>query len=129
MAPKCKLRKSWPSIQPEGCKVRPKRRRQPAPARAVAPAPAPPRRATTDAQIQTMQIQTPAVRRITPIAMAAAPSSQPLMTIPAGLPMQNNSFRRIEAIIERRVKSNNRQPNFLKGIKTIRRMTNIFGRS
>jgi hypothetical protein len=67
--------------------------------------------------------------------MPSAPSSQSSMTASSftsshlELPSQNSSKKRIDAIVDRRIKSHNRQPSFKKGIKTIRRMTKIFGRS
>ncbi len=123
MAPKCKLRKTWPAIQPTGCKVRPKRHR------VRQPAPAPVNRAT--AGTQTMTEPPPAVRRIAPIAMAPS-SAAPLMAITEGRPFRNTSVKLINAMVERRIRENNRsiarRPVLQKGLKTMRRMGNIFGR-
>ncbi len=124
MAPKCKLRKTWPAIKPKGCKVRPKRHtvRQ--------PAPAPANRVT--AGTQTTMDPPPTVRRIAPIAMALN-SPAPLMPIPEGLPFRNTSVKLIDAIVERRIRENNlsiaRRPVLQKGLKKIGRMAHVFGRS
>jgi hypothetical protein len=124
MAPKCKLRKTWPAIKPKGCKVGPKRHR------VRQPAPAPVNRAT--AGTQTMTEPPPAVRRIAPIPMAPTLTAQ-LMPIPEGLPFRNTSVKLINAMVERRIRENNlsvaRRPVLQKGLKTMRRMARVFGRS
>ena len=124
MAPKCKLRKTWPAIKPKGCKIHPKRHR------VRQPAPAPTNRAT--AGTQTVMDPPSAVRRIAPIAMAPN-SSAPPMPIPKGLPFRNTSVKLINAMVERRIRENNRsiarRPVLQKGLKTMMRMAHVFGRS
>ena len=129
MAPTCKLRKTWPAIKPRGCKIHSKNDKRKHHKPSSSNAGSAHSQTRSESIIERPAANKPAVRRIAPIAMSTTPSSQPLMSHPEDLPSRNSSFKRIEAIVERRIKSNNRQPKFSKGIKTIRRMTKIFGRS
>lgn len=132
MKPKCKLHKTWPAIKPKGCKVHPNRHKAKPSSSSNAPAHS---HARSESIVERPAAKKPAARRIAPIAMSSAPSSQSSMTASSftsshsELPSQNSSKKRIDAIVDRRIKSHNRQPSFKKGIKTIRRMTKIFGRS
>jgi len=136
MKPKCQLHKTWPAIKPKGCKVNPKndKRKRHKPSSSSNTTSKHPT-ARSESIIERPAANKPAARRITPIAMSSAPSSQSTMTASSftpshsELPSQNNSKKRIEAMVERRIKSHNRQPTFKKGLKTIRRMTKLFGRS
>jgi len=130
MKPKCKLQKTWSAIKPKGCKVHPKHHKPSSSSNASAHS-----QARSESIIQRPAAKKPAVRRITPIAISSAPSSQSSMTASSltsshsEFPSQNSSKKRIDAIVERRIKSHNRQPSFKKGFETIRCRTKIFGRS
>ena len=135
MKPKCTLHKTWPAIKPKGCKVHSRndkhKHRKPASSSNVSPA----SRSRSESVIERPAVNKPAARRITHVAMSSSPSSQSSMTTSYSttphpeLPSQNSSKKRIDAIVERRIKSHIRQPTFNKGLKTIRRMTKIWGRS
>ena len=119
----CKLSKTWPSIKPRGCKVHSKKVNHKQPKATVPVRAAPTQKA----------VSLPAKpRRIAPISVASsAPSSQPT-TISFSAPNQesvgrNSSKIRIEAMVDKRIKSFNRQPTLKKGWKTVKRMTRIFG--
>ncbi len=127
MKPACKLSKTWPSIKPKGCKLRPTndKRKQ----KKAAPSRAAPSTKTSESVGEKSLPNKP--RRITPVAVASAPSSQSTMTS-FSAPTQesagrNSSKIRIEAMVDRRIKSFNRQPTLKKGWKTIKRMTRVFG--
>ena len=130
MKPKCQLRKTWPAIKPKGCKVHPKhekgkRHKSSSSSNASAHS-----QTRSESLIERPAAKKPAARRITPVPMSSTPSTtaSSFASSNSELPSQNSSKKRIEAIVERRIKSHNRQHSFKKGIKTIRRMTKIFGR-
>jgi hypothetical protein len=134
MKPKCELHKTWPAI-PKGCKVHPrpdKRKRNKPQSSSKAPASSQTR---SESIIERPTTNKPAARRITPVAMTTSPSIQSTfgasssMSSNSEIPSRNSSKMRIEAMVERRIKSHNRRPTFKKGLKTIRRMSKIFGRA
>ena len=138
MKPKCQLRKSWPAIKPKGCKVHSaNKHKRHKPAHSSNASAASQARSESIVERPKANKSAPPARKITPIAMSTTPSSQLSLAAAssmtssnsAGLPSQNNSFKRIESMVDKRIKSHNRQPSFKKGLKTIKRMTKIFGRS
>lgn len=128
MKPKCKLHKAWPSIKPKGCKVHPRKDKHKHHKTTSA--------STTPTRSESIveKPKTNMPRRITPVATSSTPSSQSNSSSAFSAPTQestgrNSSKMRIEAMVEKRIKSHNRQPILKKGLKTIKRMSRIFGRS
>jgi len=135
MKPKCKLHKTWPAIKPKGCKVHPKNDKRKHHKPSSSSSAYAHSRARSESIIERPASNKPTTRRITPIAMSSAPSSQSSMSAStftsshSELPSQNNIKKRIDAIVKRRIKSHSRHPTFKKGLKIIKRMAKIFGRS